>query len=648
MKPSTAMRTPKLYRILGLTLAGFALGLLLGGLPARAQTDRPGQITEAMQRRYATRHLLPFTAPSGTASDTAASLRVTNTGWRETQVLVLELAPVPVACTADFDPARVIAVHCETGLGRFESRSVPLSGQDSLALVYSLDPTAVADACQSFAPVRRGAMSLAAWETSVQQAAPGEPIAVLGEARAGAALIGLAGLTGLPLPAAQTGRLSLTKALASVPAGREGRLRVVNASADCATIENRTGLPSETADCRPPRPAIDALGAFAARDLAADFGSAEMAALTQLRSGSQPTDLLALGSGIDLRAPELWLRQTATTLGTADSRILAFPLAISPIEGSSSELWVSNAHVTATVQINLAMSDGNGQVIRNFNDPIGLCPGATRVYDILDLAGEIPPTGRGAAAEPYLSLRVEGTSSQISEFAPIAGTLIVRQPGSGFAYAGLNLPFEANVIRPRRDQTDGANAIAAVLPGLKLRYGPERLTSFVAIAGLGSVAGDNAVTIDFYDADGNLVVTNFQRPLRPVAFFDLTQVVLRDGGGQRLPDGFVGTAVIRGQRNPGAAFGAIALERPAAGDRPAAAGSPAVHAYASQLIRLWPDPDAPTPTPGPTRALPTPTSQTPPATDEPTPTGEATRPAEPRSIWLPLLMQAWAGAEGPG
>lgn len=647
MMPSTRPRIRLLLQLLGLTLTGFAFGLLLGGRTALAQTDRPGLVTEALQRRYATRHLLPFTAPGGRAGSSEASLRVTNTGWHETQVLVVELAPATAQCAADFDASRVISVHCESGLARFESRSIPLSGQDSLALVYSLDPSAVADACQSFAPVRRGALSLAAWETSVQQAAPGEPLAVLGEARADAALSGLAGLTGLPLPAAQTARLAVVKGLAAIPAG-EGRLRVVNASADCATIENRIGLPSATDDCQPARPTVEALGAFGSRDLAPGFGSAEMAALTQLRSGRQPSDLLALGSGIDLRTADLWLRQTATTLSAAESRILAFPLAISPVEGSTSELWVSNAHVTATVQINLAMSDGNGQVIRNYNDPVGLCPGASRVYDILDLAGEIPPTGRGAAAEPYLSLRVEGTSSQISDFAPIAGTLIVRQPGGGFAYGGLNLPFEASVIRPRRDQNDGSNAIAAVLPGLKLRYGPERLTSFVAVAGLGNVAGDNAVAIDFYDTDGNLVVTNFQRPLRPVAFFDLTQVVLRDGGGQRLPDGFVGTAVIRGQRNPGAAFGAIALERPAAGDRQGAGGGPAVHAYASQLIRLWPDPDAPTPTAGPTRALPTPTSQTPPATDEPTPTGEATRPVAPGSIWLPLLMQTWSGAADRG
>jgi len=304
--------------------------------------------------------------------------------------------------------------------------------------------------------------------------------------------------------------------------------------------------------------------------------------------------------------------------------------------------------VTATIQINLAMSDGNGQVLRNFNDPVGLCPGATRVYDVLDLAGEIPPTGRGdRGGTPYLSLRVEGISRQLNEFAPIAGTIILRSPSGSVAYPGLNLPFEATALRPRRDQAGSASSMAVVLPGVKLRYGPDRMTSFVAIAGLGATAGDNRVIIDFYDQDGTLLVEGFQRPIRPVAFFDLAQVVLRDNGGQRLPDGFVGTAVIRGQRNRIALFGAVAVERPAQRDRPGsgAAATGPILAYTGQVLRLWPDPDAPTPTAPPTRARPSATPDTPP-TDVPTPGDEPTPTSgigQDGVIWLPMLQRGWSG-----
>ncbi len=624
--------------------AGFALGLILGlGMdapPARAQVDRPGVITEEIQRLYGTRQMLPFTAAAGAGDAASASLRVTNLGWSATHLLVVEMATVDPACDTGFDAERILAVHCRSELARMASVEVPLSGQDGYAMVYSLDPERADDACAAFAPVQRGETTLAEWEAGVLRRAAGEPLAVLGEARLeDGRAAAMPAEASLALESEVAGRISASLALARIDrGGTPARLRLANTATTCARVETRVGPDSSSADCRPVDRANVELAANTAADLAAVTGPDGTAALSVERIARPPAEMLQLTAAIDQRDDELWLRHAASRLSTPDSRILSFPLALSPLPDSRTELWVTNAHVTATVQVNLAMSDGNGQVLRNFNDPVGLCPGATRVYDILDLAGEIPPSGRGGNGAPYLSLRVEGLAAELGEFAPIAGSLILRSPEGSFAYPGLNLPFEAAALRPRRDQLGGDHAVAAVLPGLKLRHGPQQMTSFVAIAGLGSAAGDNQVTIDFYDAEGNLVVEGFQRPLQPVGFFGLEQVALRDGGaGQRLPDGFIGTAVIRGQRNPAAALGAVAIERPAQSDRQSAATGP-IHAYTSQILRLWPDPDAPTPTPPPTRPQPSPTPEISATPEEPTPTPRD----EPEGlIHLPLLLRGW-------
>jgi len=312
------MKSQPIRRIAIFSLASFALGLALSALPAQAQRDRPGVVTEEIQRLYGTRHLLPFSVPAG-APAAKSSLRVTNTGWGETHVLVVELSPVAVDCATGFDAGRVLSVHCESGLQHFASTEIELSGQDSIVRVYSLDPALAADACAAFAPVQRGEVSLAEWEERVQRRSAGEPLVVLGEAEAGETRAAMTSLASLALPSEATGRIAVSKALAAIPdVSGSNRLRLVNASSQCAQFEALLGLASDTADCAQPRPQSEELGPLGVLDMAPTLGGTEMGALNVLRSGRRPAAMLQLTAAIDHRDEDLWLRHAATTLTTPE------------------------------------------------------------------------------------------------------------------------------------------------------------------------------------------------------------------------------------------------------------------------------------------------------------------------------------------
>jgi hypothetical protein len=668
------MIKPRHFILLASTLAAaFVIGLGLGGVtPAAAQRPTPPSQAEieAILRRYGSRHgLAAVDAPGGVAGRT--TLRIASSGWKPTEVLVVELAASGGAdCAAPFQTGRIKQATCRTGLGRFGSIEVPLSGGGGSVMVYSLDPTKVADACASFQAVRDGQKTLMQWEQEVWNTSYGEPLAVQAVAAAGD---GTTAFDGRPaLGAGRTvGNQRVAQNLPVVWTDLKGaRLRLFNTLPQCLQGAATAGGTVEGSDCPTPLQSRWNVPAYDATDLKLDFGSAEVGSLTMVgtapQQGQPPavlTDLLATADRLDASG---WLSYDRTPLLTANAGSIAFPMAVAPLDNLKSELWVSNHNVTATVTVNLLMFDGNQAIHQSYTDPVGLCPGATRRYNIQEIAGEIPPSnpprGGGQAGPPVLSLRVEATSPVLQNFAPISGVMVFSSATGVTAYRGLNVPAELQALRGRAESDRTGPTSAVVLPGVKKAYGADRMTSFVMAMMLVGAQAENAITVDFYDSAGKPVVVGFTRAMGqgPAAYFDLRDVVVPargDAQAQRLPDGFIGTAVIRGQQNRGQ-MGAMAVERPLPGGatRPLAADGPnsdspsqntprdTLISYGGALLLQWPDPDAPaTPTnvPVPTvgRMTPTPGVTVSPGVPSPeaTPTANVVR----FRVWLPALLSSY-------
>lgn len=672
------MIKPRHFVLLASTLAvAFAIGLGLGGVtPAAAQRPMPPSQAEieAILRRYGSRHgLAAVDAPGGVAGHT--TLRIASSGWKSTDLLVVELAASGGAdCATPFQSSRIKQATCRTGLGRFGSIEVPLSGGGSV-MVYSLDPTKVPDACASFQAVRTGQKTLMQWEQEVWNSSYGEPLAIEAVAAAGD---GTTAFDGRPaLGAGRTvGNQRVAQTLPVVWTDLKGaRLRLFNTLPQCIQGAATAGGTVEGSDCPGRRESRWVMPAYDATDLKPDFGSAEVGSLalvgTAPQQGQPPailTDLLATADRLDASG---WLSYDRTPLSTANPGSIAFPMAVAPLDNLKSELWVSNHNVTATVSVNLLMFDGNQAIHQSYTDPVGLCPGATRRYDIQEIAGEIAPSspprgGNGQAGPPVLSLRVEATSPLLQNFAPISGVMVLSSASGVTAYRGLTVPAELQALRgrPEGDRTGPTSAV--VLPGVKKAYGADRMTSYVMAMMLVGAQAENAITVDFYDSAGKPVVVGFTRAMGqgPAAFFDLRDVVVPGRGGaqpQRLPDGFIGTAVVRGQQNRGQ-MGAVAVERPvpAGATRPLAADGPSQNtprdtliSYSGALLLQWPDPDAPatptnvpvptvgrmTPTPGGGRMTPTPGVTVSPGVPSPeaTPTANVAR----TKAWLPALLNGY-------
>ncbi len=675
--------------IVSTLLAAFGIGLALGGAPAAAQRPNPPSQAEieAILHRYGTRHsLAAVSAPDGSATRT--TLRIASSGWLPTEVLVVELAGSATPdCAAPFQASRVRHVECRSGLGRFGSIDVPLSGEPNSVMVYSLDPAKVADACASFQAVQSGRTTLAQWEQEVWTPAFGAPLAVEAVAAAGS---GTTAFDGRPVIGPT--RISNPRVAQTLPAVwtdlRGARVRLFNTSPTCVQGAATAGGMAEGADCPSRRESGWSLPSYDATDLKLDYSGAEVGSLalvgTAPRQGQAPALLGDLQVTADRLNAEGWVSYDRTPLVMANPGSLAFPMAVAPLDNLTSELWVTNHHVTATVTINLLMYDGNRAVFKSWDDPVGLCAGATRRYDIQAIAGEIPDSapprgGGGQAGPPVLSLRMEATSPQLQTFAPVSGVMVLRSATGVTAYRGLAVPNEMQALRGRPDGAQPLSS-AVVLPGVKKAFGDQRMTSFVMAMMLVGQQVENAVTVDFYDSAGRPVVTGFTRGMGqgPAAFFDLRDVVVPGRGDaqppQRLPDGFIGTAVIRGQQGVGH-IGVVAVERPVAAGpvRPLSADSSDQNAppdslisYSGALLVQWPDPNAPptptnlpvptvarmTPTPGgPTETPTRPVRMTPTPGVEATPTSNVQR----AKVWLPalldnddLLTPPDSNAAGPG
>ncbi len=665
------MGTNHKLAVLGAMVTAACLGMWQGAGPAAAQraTPMPTPDPQTLLRRYGTRFSLPMVDAPGGGSATVA-LDVASSGWRTTDVLVVELDATRAAgCDTPFDAARIKRVTCVRGIGRLHAATVPLAGAAESAIVYSLDPAKVADACATFDAVRTGRQTMAAWEQQVWMQGHGEPIAVKVAAQTADAMTALSGQTSLATgrPGAMRDAGRVIRSLPVLWAGGAGgRARLLNPSAQCLAANAAVGGSGPDGGCGPRadhRLAVPPHGAVSvpAPAAAVAVGSLTLGAAAQQPSGNVQ-DAAAAADVLDARG---WMSINDASMTAASQYGPAFPIAVAPFPGLTSELWVTNNHVTATVNVALVMFSGNLAVHATHNDPVPLCPGGTRRYDVQAIAGEIPPTQpreNGPVGAPLLSLRIEATSPQLPTFPPVSGVMVLRGDHGVTAYTGLAAPPELQALRGRPGAGGVDVAPVTVIPNVKKLAGDARLSTYIGAMVLGNPQAENGIAVDFYDADGKPVVVGFQRALGngPAAMFDLREVVARgrDGTAMRLPDGFVGTAVVRGGQNRGM-LGVVAIDRPGDPVRPDAprpladgpAQAPATDRMSSHtgvILPQWPDPDVPTPTPLPTRVPSTPTPTGPPptqvptavapsATPEVTPTAQATPAAGRWRACLPWL-----------
>jgi hypothetical protein len=290
---------------------------------------------------------------------------------------------------------------------------------------------------------------------------------------------------------------------------------------------------------------------------------------------------------------------------------LYFPLAVGPFTSPLTELVVTNQHVTATATIEITMFDGTGRVHKLYTDAQGLCPRASRTYNITELAGEIPTSGRGGG--PYLSLRVNGLASGLDRSPPLAGTLRTTTSVGTAAYTGLS---GVNVFTTLGGRQGLPGTPLLVVQGVKVGVGNPAVTTGLAVMSLRAGGGQAQLHADFYDKAGQLVLHDgYVRVPAYGALLDLSRGVENLAGERlRLPDAFEGVVVLRPD-NPRAAVGVVAFHYPlrsGAGPRVDQAAD-ALDAFPAQLLLRGADPDLPTATPTATRP----------------PTGTATQPGEP-------------------
>lgn len=634
--------------------ASFSLGLGLASRTASAQQRPPG-LPEEVLRRFGARHTLPMIGPASGSATTVVNM--TSLGWKPSDVLVVELAsparPSGNACDVAVPPSRIAHVTCQKGLAAHGLAQVTLqSNHATSALVYSVDPSKVADVCASFEAVSAGRLSLEQWERDTWSVAPGEPLAVsatasTGSASSSTAMTGFTGRTGLSLagtsrPNQPNPNQSFAQALPVVWSdGQGGRAVVMNASAQCQTARLRA-VPLVENDCPQARSMEAAIPPYGALDISADLNARPGGSLSL-----GPSDALSLAA--DRMDATGWISYGGTNV--VDSAQIAFPLAVAALPNLKSELWVTNHNVTATTKIAIVMFDGNGKLHKLINDPEELCPGASRRYDIVALAGEIPPTtgrgGGGGQGPPMLSLRVESTNTSLPTAPPISGLMVLQSDLGITAYNGLPAPNEIRVLQAgRRDQ--GGLQIQTVVSGVKIGYGTPPMTTLLAIQGVMDPSPPS-VYLDIYDQQGTLVRGEVPvfigQGLVGAGYFDFTKARL-PGSPNPLPQNFIGSVVIRGQQGYGIT-GVVALDRPVAipATQP---GTDRLVSFGGALLPLWPDPSAPTPTPAPTRPRPTPTPSEP-TPVPPTPT--AVRPTPTSAIidraplFLPALMNSWPEPE---
>jgi hypothetical protein len=603
--------TLSVFGLAALILAALATPLAPTVLAQRA-TPTPGGLSLEMLKRYGTKLALPMVPGTGAAG--SASLALTNVGWEPTGVLVVALGAAPPGGCPTTQSAPIVAHSCQALVPPLAVNQLALPGSGARsALVYTLKGSTAAASCAAFEAVAAGTGTLADWEKTAWT--PGEAVAALLTAQDGSAATGFtaepsasnAGIAnaGGDRPGRPGGAGSFV--LPSVwPGSAGGHAMLMNVVTNCLTVNGRVGL-GMTDSCSTPQTLQAQLPPLSSGMLSLpDQANGPAAFAGQFQGEVIPAASRQNASG--------WLSYSGASASNQVGGV-AFPLAIGPVPSTQAELLVTNMNVTATANVELVMFDGNRGLHKLYTDPVPLCAAGTRAYDITALAGEIPATmpGRGGAAgPPMLSLRLQGTTSQLPQAPLLAGVMVMQN-----AYGGLANSAATNVMQALRRQNQYIESWT-VVPGVKKKAGPDRRSTLLAIQVIGNPQAENQALVDFYDAAGTKVNTQdlaVGLGDGPAGFVDLANLPPR----LQVPDGFVGTAVVRGQQNRGT-LTVVALERAEA----APAGDTLV-SWTGVILPRFPNPNAPTVTPSPTRdpSLPTRTPNPTRDVSTPTPTGGA-------------------------
>lgn len=625
--------------VLALLGLGLGLGLLQAPGASHAQGDRPQPTPDprvgAAAARYGTRHIVPALAPAG-AEQAEGELRVTNAGWLTTTVAIVELAAPGSEPGCEGSASPVVGVTCLEGVGPLSTRAYDPSPAASSLWAYSLAPEQSRAACRELAKVAEGAQDHNVWSSTYWWRGHGTPLALtwLGSGAAGRAASEGLPATGLSEILGSLGGASAA-VLPRVAAG--GQARWVNAEDSCLPLSARAAEAAVDETCSPPemrRLELPPLAVFDATSLAATSDAGEGSALAALGRG----ELIAAADSADARGWTSYAAGPPRLPQVQQSATTALPLVITPLGASEAQVWVTNQHPTRTAKVSLLMWDGNQAQLVPFRDPLGLCPGATRSYDIRAIVGEIPPTNarRGDVNEPqppYLSLRAEAVSEDGSTFVPVAAVSVVEGSQGVGAYGGLNLPILAAAGGLRRDGViRGVPPMVTIVPDVRIGHGPERISTFLAVMTISPDANaERQALVELYDEQGQRVAEplRIQMGAGPGGFLDLALVAGRLGA--RFPGGFRGTAVVRGALNRGA-IGVVAMNRPTGSDAPPSGDQVTVHT--GLVIARGPDPAIPTATPRSDRIDPTatpPRSRMTPTPVEPTPVAKT-------PLLLPYLL----------
>ena len=627
-------RHPEPYPWLLIVAIALAAALVAPG-QAAAQRDRPQPTPDPRVRaaagRYAARHVIPALSPP-TGASASGELRVTNAGWLTTTVAILELGAPPAQDGCQSPVAPVVGARCLDAVGPLSVESVAPRPEATSVWIYSLDPARSARACQALTQLD-SASEHEAWARDHWWPSPGEPLATVW---VGTAAAGRAASSGLPATGVREilGGVGGPQAAVLPYVGPEGRAHWVNAESDCLGVTARSGEGQADAAC-PPLARLDAeLPPLAVRDPLALVDTTATALAGQGRG-----ELLAVADLLDGGGWSSYSAGSARRSVALDRASTAFPVVISPLGESEAELWVTNQHVTRTARITLLMWDGNQDPIVPHIDPVVLCAGASRRYDIRALAGDIPPTNANRRGDvnvrqpPYLSLRVESVSEDGSVFLPVAAMVRLSGVEGTGAYGGLNLPLLSAASVLRGDgAVRGTPPMVTIVPDVHIGYGPRRISTFLATMTIApSANAERQALVDLYDEHGRRVAESLRISMGsgPGGFLDLALVGSRLG--DRFPGGFRGTAVVRGSLNRGA-IGVVALNRPAGTDAPPPL-SDDVTVHPGIVVARGPDPSVPTATPRPTRLPPSPT----PGRGRGTPTAEPSPVAPFAPLYLPYL-----------
>lgn len=544
-------------RLIATAAAIAALTTVVPWAASRVSAQRPPPADAARAfALYGRRYVVPV--PSGGAGATAA-LRTSNVGWNPTTLAWVAIGTPPsTQCPVGLEPSQIIGVGCGAPLSPHEYQEMPavLSGATHL-MVYSLAAATGTQACVELTRVALGDLSLNDWERAAFT--PGEPIVTSLSLRAGNGAVTV--VSGQPVAAdllGDSGRV-FPRAL-SAPVVEAGTVvRTIALGAECAMLQGSWGPLHESTDCPTTRPLTVAVPPMSAADLPASSSKGAYSFTT-----NRPTVGLASHMG-----PDGWYSLPLSIAG-AETRQSYFPLAAGLVEGLTSELWVANQHMTATTTIDIFMLDGVGGLHKLITDPVPLCARATRVYDITALAGTLPPGRRGPS---MLTLHVTSTNLTLPVAPAIGAGLILRSGGDAAAYAGFDGSSPLLNFTGGRDRTFPGTPVVAV-EGVHRNVGQPASTTVMAVQSVRTGGNNTQVFVDFYDQSGTLVVHDayFAAQGDGAAVIHLGRPMMPVGGGDpmELPDGFVGTALIRPQQ-PRETLGVLSFDLPAGVPRVATA-----------------------------------------------------------------------------